>query len=85
MILKNSISLINEFFSFTLNNIRKIYLHSNIYNKKISINETNALNYKPSLSILSCLIKYEKKKNKIEDFNIDSIWDKEINDNDLKN
>ena len=84
MILKNSISLINEFFSFTLNNIRKIYLHSNIYNKKISINETNALNYKPSLSILSCLIKYEKKKNKIEDFNIDSIWDKEINDNDLK-
>ena len=84
MILKNSISLINEFFSFTLNNIRKIYLHSNIYNKKISINETNALNYKPSLSILSCLIKYEKKKNKIEDFNIDSIWDKEINNNDLK-
>ncbi len=84
MILKNSISLINEFFSFTLNNIRKIYLHSNIYNKKISINETNTLNYKPSLSILSCLIKYEKKKNKIEDFNIDSIWDKEINDNDLK-
>ncbi len=84
MILKNSISLINEFFSFTLNNIRKIYLHSNIYNKKISINEINTLNYKPSLSILSCLIKYEKKKNKIEDFNIDSIWDKEINDNDLK-
>ena len=84
MLLKNSISLINEFFSFTINNIRKIYLHSNIYNKKISINETNALNYKPSLSILSCLIKYEKKKNKIEDFNIDSIWDKEINDNDLK-
>ena len=84
MLLKNSISLINEFFSFTINNIRKIYLHSNIYNKKISINETNTLNYKPSLSILSCLIKYEKKKNKIEDFNIDSIWEKEINDNDLK-
>ncbi len=84
MLLKSSISLINEFFSFTLNNIRKIYLHSNIYNKKISINETNTLNYKPSLSILSCLIKYEKKKNKIEDFNIDYIWEKEINDNDLK-
>ncbi len=84
MLLKNSISSINEFFSFTLHQIRKIYLNSNIYNKKISINETNALNYKPSLSILSCLIKYEKKKNKIEDFNIDSIWDKKINDNDLK-
>ncbi len=84
MLLKNSISFINEFFSFTLNNIRKIYLNSNIYNKKISINEINALNYKPSLSTLSCLIKFEKKKSKIEDFNIDSIWEKKINDKDLK-
>ena len=83
MLLKNSISLINEFFSITLNQIRKIYLNSNIYNKKISINENNTLNYKPSLSILSCLIKYEKKKNKIEDFNIESIWEKKINDKDL--
>ena len=84
MQLKNSISYINEFFSLTLNNIRKIYLNSNIYNKKISINEKNTLNYRPSLSVLSCLIKYEKKKNKIEDFNIDSIWEKRINDKDLK-
>ena len=84
MLLKNSISLINEFFSITFHNIRKIYLKSKIYNKKISINESNTLNYKPSLSILSCLIKYEKKKNKIEDFNVDSIWDKEIKDKDLK-
>ena len=84
MLLKNSISLINEFFSVTLNQIRKIYLNSNIYNKKISINDNNILHYKPSLSILSCLIKYEKKKNKIEDFNVNSIWDKKINDKDLK-
>ena len=62
MLLKNSISLINEFFSLTFQNIRKIYLNSNVYNKKISINENNSLNYKPNLSILSCLIKYEKKK-----------------------
>jgi len=84
MILKNSISLVNEFFSITFQNIRKIYLNSNIYNKKITINESNSLNYKPNLSILSCLIKYEKKKNKIEEFNIDSIWEKNINDKDLK-
>jgi len=84
MLLKNSISLVNEFFSIAFQNIRKIYLNSNIYNKKISINESNSLNYKPSLSILSCLIKYEKKKNKIEEFNIDSIWEKKINDKDLK-
>ena len=62
MLLKNSISLVNEFFSFIHQQLRKIYLNSNIYNKKISINENNTLSYKPSLSILSCLIKYEKKK-----------------------
>ena len=84
MLLRNSISLINEFFSLLIHQIRKIYLNSDIYNKKISINEKNILNYKPSLSILSCLIKYEKKKNKIEDFNVDSIWEKKINERDLK-
>jgi len=84
MLLKNSISSINEFFSFTLHQIRKIYLNSNIYNKKISIIKNYTFNYKPSLSILSCLIKYEKKKNKIEDFYISEIWEKKINYKDLK-
>ena len=84
MLLKNSISSINEFFSFTLNQIRKIYLNSNIYNKKISIIKNYTFSYKPSLSILSCLIKYEKKKNKIEDFYISEIWEKKINYKDLK-
>ena len=84
MLLKNSISSINEFFSFTLNQIRKIYLNSNIYNKKISIIKNYTFNYKPSLSILSCLIKYEKKKNKIEDIYISEIWEKKINYKDLK-
>ena len=84
MLLKNSISLVNEFFSIAFQNLRKIYLNSNIYNKKITINESNSLIYKPNLSILSCLIKYEKKKNKIEEFNIDSVWEKNINDKDLK-
>ena len=82
--MKNSISLINEFFSVTINQIRKIYLNSKVYNKRISINDNNILHYKPSLSILRCLIKYEKKKNKIEDFNISSIWGNKINDKDSK-
>ena len=74
MLLKNSISLINEFFSVTLNQIRKIYLNSNIYNKKISkINDKN-LEYKPSTNLLDCLIKYEKKKNNIENFYLNSVW-----------
>ena len=83
MILKSSISFIKEFFSLTLNQARKIYLKSNIYNKKISTIEKHSLEYKPSLSILNCIIKYEK-KTRIEDYYVDAIWEKKINNKDLK-
>ena len=83
MLLKSSISLFEEFFSLAFNLIRKIYLKSNIYNKKISIIENHTLGYKPSLSILNCIIKYEK-KTKIEDYYVNSIWEKKINIKDLK-
>ena len=83
MFLKSSISFIEEFFSLLLDKIRKVYLKSNIYNKKISIIENHNLGYKPSLSILNCIIKYEK-KNKIEDYYVNAIWEKKINSKDLK-
>ena len=83
MFLKSSISFIEEFFSLLFDKIRKVYLKSNIYNKKISIIENHTLAYKPSLSILNCIIKYEK-KNKIEDYYVNSIWEKKINNKDLK-
>ena len=83
MFLKSSISFIEEFFSLLFDKIRKVYLKSNIYNKKISIIENHTLGYKPSLSILNCIIKYEK-KNKIEDYYVNSIWEKKINSKDLK-
>ena len=83
MFLKSSISFIEEFFSLLLDKIREVYLKSNIYNKKISIIENHTLSYKPSLSILNCIIKSEK-KNKIEDYYVNSIWEKKINSKDLK-
>ena len=83
MFLKSSISFIEEFFSLTLNQVRKIYLKSNIYNKKISTTKKYSLGYKPSLSILGCIIKYEK-KTKIEDYYVNTIWEKKINNKDLK-
>ena len=83
MILKSSISFIEEFFSLTLNQLRKIYLKSNIYDKKISTIEQHSLSYKPSLSILNCIIKYEK-KTKIEDYYVDAIWEKKISNKNLK-
>ena len=65
MIFKNSFNYINQFFFFLTNKTRNFYLNSNIYNKKISKIDNINLSYKPTLSVLSCLIKYEKKKNKI--------------------
>ena len=75
MFLKSSFNYINEFYFIFKNQIRKIYLNSSIYNKKISRFDENVLVYQPSLNILSSLIKYEKQKKKIEDFNVQSIWE----------
>ena len=75
MFLKSSFNFINEFYFIFKNQIRKIYLSSSIYDKKISKVIENVLVYQPSLNILSSLIKYEKQKKKIEDFNVQSIWE----------
>ena len=75
MFLKSSFNFINEFYFIFKNQIRKIYLSSSLYDKKISKVSENVLVYQPSLNILSSLIKYEKQKKKIEDFNVQSIWE----------
>ena len=75
MSIKNSISGSIEYLSLLKNKFRKFYLNSNLYDKKISSKLEKGLEYKPSLSILSCLVRYDKKKNNIEDFNVNSIWD----------
>ncbi len=62
MILKNSLNLISEFLNYISNQIRKFYLSSKIYNKKISKIDDKFIEYKPSPNLLDCLIKYEKKK-----------------------
>ena len=85
MHLKNSLITINEFFYSSKNQIRKLYLKSNVYNNKISKIEINNISYRPSLSILSCLVKYDKKKIKIEELNKENIWEnKLLSGNNLK-
>ena len=85
MILKSSLYYINEFFFYIIDKIRKIYLSSDLYNKKISKIDHKSLGYKPSTNLLDCLIKYEKKKNNIEDFYVNSIWTNyKINERDYK-
>ena len=84
MILKNSLNLISEFFNYSSSQIRKIYLSSKFYNKKISKIDDKIIEYKPGNHLIDSLIKYEKKSN-IENFYINSIWtNKEINENDYK-
>ena len=69
---------INRFFFGTFNKLRKFYLNSNYYNKKISKVNEGDLIYKPSPHLLSSLIQYQKKKINIEELSLDEIWN---NDN----
>jgi uncharacterized heparinase superfamily protein len=85
MILKSSLNYINQFFFFAINKTRNLYLNSGVYNKKISQTNDKNFEYKPSPNLLDCLIKYKKKKKKIDDYVLNSIWnDKNINNTDYK-
>ena len=78
MIFKNSIS-------FFKNKIYSLYLNSNIYDQRISLFKDSVLIYKPSPSLLNCLIKFNKKKINIENYSMDEIWDKELLEKDHDN
>ena len=56
----------NQFFLSIFNKLRKLYLNSNFYDKKISKIQNKNLIYKPSPHLLSSLIKYQKKNIKLK-------------------
>ena len=86
MFFKNSTNYFGQFFFFILNQIKNFYLNSRIYNKKISKISGKTLEYKPSPNLMNCLIKYEKKKIKIEDLYLNSVWsNKDLNEKDHRN
>ena len=62
MINKNSPGNPNQFFLNLKNSFKKLYQNSNFYDKKISRVNDNNFEYKPSLYLLSSIIKYQKKK-----------------------
>ena len=68
---------VNQFFNNINNRLRKFYLNSNLYDRKISKIDNKNLIYRPSPHLLSSLIKYQKKKFKIEDFYLNKIWNTE--------
>ena len=76
----------NNSFIFFKEKIRLLYLNSNIYNKKISLFNNTYLEYRPSPSLLDCLIKYEKKRIKIESYSLNEIWSNQnLKDKDYNN
>ncbi len=75
---------LNQVFFKISKQVRKFYLNSKSYDKKISKIDYLDLKYKPSPYLLSSLIKYEKKF-KIEDFSYNELWIKnDINKKEFK-
>jgi uncharacterized heparinase superfamily protein len=73
MITKNLLTSSNSFLNLK-KSLNKFYLNSNFYDKKISKVKDIAFDYKPSPYLLSSIVKYQKKKYKIEDFALETIW-----------
>ena len=84
MIHINLLDKINNFYLKTKKNLRNIYQRSNFYNKKLSKINNKNFEYKPSPHLLSSIVKYQKKKYKIEDFALESIWKSDINSQDYQ-
>jgi len=86
MVFKNSLNFVDSLFIFVKKKIRFLYLNSSIYNKKISSSSNSSLKYKPSPSLLDCIIKYDKKKVNIKNYFLNEIWDNQkLNKKDYKN
>ena len=74
MSFKNSLIYLNQFFFFIYTKFREFYLNSKIYNRKISKVRKNNLEYKPSPSLLECIVKIKEEKNNISDLSLNRIW-----------
>ncbi len=74
MIIKILIVNLSQIYFNLRYSLKQFYQNSNFYDKKISKTKDIAFDYKPSPYLLSSIIKYQKKKYKIEDFALETIW-----------
>ena len=84
MIVKNFTANLSKFYFNLKVSLKQFYQNSNFYNKQISKTKNISLNYKPSPYLLSSIVKYQKKKYKIEDFALETIWQNNLNYEDFK-
>ena len=61
-------------FNLSLDKLRSSYFKTSFYNQKISKNIPSKYSYKPSPHIINCLVSFKKKKIKIENLHLNSIW-----------
>jgi uncharacterized heparinase superfamily protein len=78
MTIKNFIADLSQIYFNLKLSLKQFYQNSNFYDKKISKTKDIAFGYKPSPYLLSSIIKYQKKKYKIEDFALESIWQNDL-------
>jgi uncharacterized heparinase superfamily protein len=78
MINKNFIVNLSQIYFNLKLSLKQFYQNSNFYDKKISKTKDITLDYKPSPYLLSSIVKYQKKKYKIEDFALESIWQNDL-------
>jgi len=68
------INNLSQFYFELKKNLKEFYQNSSFYDKKISKTKDINFDYKPSPYLLSSIVKYQKKKYKIEDFALETIW-----------
>ena len=81
---KNFLSNLNLIYLNFKKNIYKLFQNSNFYDKKISKILNNNFEYKPSPHLFSSIVKYQKKKYRIEDFALESIGQNNIKTKDYE-
>ena len=72
------INNLSQFYFEVKKNLKEVYQNSSFYDKKISKTKDINFDYKPSPYLLSSIVKYQKKKYKIEDFALESIWQNDL-------
>ncbi|MDA9753009.1 heparinase II/III-family protein [Candidatus Pelagibacter sp.] len=75
MILRNSLNFIGQLFRELSKKIKKFYLNSNYYDKKISKINIKDIIYKPSPHLLSSLIKYQTRKINVINITTENLWE----------
>ena len=84
MTIKNFIADLGQIYFNLKLSLKQFYQNSDFYDNKISKTNEIAFGYKPSPYLISSIVKYQKKKYKIEDFALESIWRNDLKDEEFE-